>query len=106
MTRWMKIALGLTLFVLFAQLAVIIVLSFNRSQFGTLPFHFTLHWYDALFHKSNLISPTGLSVRASAQQRLYRLNPEPLAELDDWLDRYRSLWSHKVDALHTHLEDS
>jgi DNA-binding transcriptional ArsR family regulator len=45
-----------------------------------------------------------LSVRASAQQRLYRLNPEPLVELDAWLDRYRAMWTRKVEALRTHLE--
>ena len=53
LTRWMKVALGLTVFVLFVPLAVIIVLSFNASQFGTLPFHFTLHWYEELFDQSN-----------------------------------------------------
>ena len=60
LTPWMKVALGLTLFVLFAPLAVIIALSFNASQFGTLPFHFTLHWYEELFSKSNLLSPTAV----------------------------------------------
>lgn len=85
MTRWMKVALGLTLFVLFAPLAVIIVLSFNRSQFGTLPFHFTLHWYDALFHKSNLISPTGLSVRVSLEVAVTAVVTGTLAAV--WLVR-------------------
>jgi ABC-type spermidine/putrescine transport system permease subunit II len=85
MTRWMKLALGLTLFVLFAPLAVIIVLSFNASQFGTLPFHFTLHWYDALFHKSNLISPTGLSVRVSLEVAVTSVVTGTLAGV--WLTR-------------------
>src|SRR6185295_5407162 len=31
------------------------------------PFHFTLHWYEELFDRSNLISPTGLSVRVSLE---------------------------------------
>jgi len=47
-----------------------------------------------------------LSVRAQAQQRLYRLEPGPLAELDAWLDRYRSMWARKVDALKRHVEDA
>jgi DNA-binding transcriptional ArsR family regulator len=46
-----------------------------------------------------------LSVRAQAQQRLYRLNPEPLAELDAWLDRYRGMWDRKVAALVRHLQE-
>jgi DNA-binding transcriptional ArsR family regulator len=47
-----------------------------------------------------------LTVRSNAQQRLYRLNPEPLAELDEWLDRYRELWTRKVSSLVRHLEES
>jgi DNA-binding transcriptional ArsR family regulator len=38
-----------------------------------------------------------------AQQRLYRLRPEALAEVDAWLSRYRSLWSQALDALDTEL---
>lgn len=66
-SRWMNAALALVLIVLFGPLVVIIGLSFNESQFGTLPFHFTLKWYQALFSNSNLLSPTGLSVRISLE---------------------------------------
>jgi DNA-binding transcriptional ArsR family regulator len=53
-----------------------------------------------------LLEDAGLvSVRPSAQQRLYRLNPEPLAELDDWLDRYRPMWTRSVASLKRHLEE-
>ena len=38
-----------------------------------------------------------------AQQRLYRLHPAPLAEVDAWLARYRSLWSQALDALDTEV---
>lgn len=67
MSRWMYLALALMLVLLFAPLVVIIVLSFNESQFGTLPFHFTLKWYRALFSRSNLLGPTGLSLRISLE---------------------------------------
>ena len=43
-------------------------------------------------------------VRAEAQRRLYRIRPEPLAELDDWLASYRGLWSKSLDRLEDHLE--
>lgn len=39
-----------------------------------------------------------------AQRRLYRLNPERLQELDDWLDQFRRFWSGHVDALERHLD--
>jgi DNA-binding transcriptional ArsR family regulator len=39
-----------------------------------------------------------------AQRRLYRLRPEPLQEVDDWLAPFRRLWSAHVDALERHLD--
>ena len=39
-----------------------------------------------------------------AQRRLYRLNPEPLHELDAWLVPFRRFWSAHVDALERHLD--
>lgn len=39
-----------------------------------------------------------------AQRRLYRLNPEPLQELDAWLAQFRRFWSAHVDALQRHLD--
>ena len=45
-----------------------------------------------------------VEVRADAQRRLYRIRPEPLEELDDWLASYRSLWSRSLDRLEDHLE--
>ena len=38
-----------------------------------------------------------------AQRRLYRLKPEPLQEVDAWLDPFRRFWSAHVDALERHL---
>ena len=38
-----------------------------------------------------------------AQRRLYRLNPKPLQEIDDWLAQFRRFWSAHVDALERHL---
>jgi DNA-binding transcriptional ArsR family regulator len=39
-----------------------------------------------------------------AQRRLYRLKPEPLQELDAWMDQFRRFWSTHVDALERHLD--
>lgn len=39
-----------------------------------------------------------------AQRRLYRLKPEPLQEVDAWLDPFRRFWSTHVDALERHLD--
>jgi len=39
-----------------------------------------------------------------AQRRLYRLRPEPLKEIDDWIAPFRRFWSAHVDALERHLD--
>ena len=39
-----------------------------------------------------------------AQRRLYRLRPEPLQELDAWLEPFRRFWSAHIDALERHLD--
>jgi DNA-binding transcriptional ArsR family regulator/predicted enzyme related to lactoylglutathione lyase len=39
-----------------------------------------------------------------AQRRLYRLKPEPLQEVDDWLAPFRRFWSAHLDALERHLD--
>ena len=45
-----------------------------------------------------------VAVRKDAQRRLYRVRPEPLAEVDAWLEPYRKLWNERFDALERHLE--
>lgn len=45
-----------------------------------------------------------VEARVDAQRRLYRIRPEPLAELDDWLATYRRLWTTRLDRLEDHLD--
>jgi DNA-binding transcriptional ArsR family regulator len=42
--------------------------------------------------------------RVDAQRRVYRIRPEPLMEVDAWLDDFRRFWSEHVDALGRHLD--
>ena len=44
-----------------------------------------------------------VEVRRDAQRRLYRLRPEPLMELDAWLEPYRLEWANRLDSLERHL---
>jgi DNA-binding transcriptional ArsR family regulator len=46
-----------------------------------------------------------VEVRADAQRRLYRIRPEPLRALDDWLTPYRTFWSARLDQLEAHLDE-
>ena len=47
-----------------------------------------------------------VSSRPAAQQRIYRLEPEPFRELDAWLRPYRELWSRSLDQLERHLDNN
>jgi DNA-binding transcriptional ArsR family regulator len=44
-----------------------------------------------------------VSAREEGRRRVYALEPEPLAELDDWLSHYRSFWTNRLDALDVEL---
>ena len=46
-----------------------------------------------------------VEVRREAQRRLYRVRPEPLAEIDEWLAPYRRRWASTLDALERHLDE-
>ena len=45
-----------------------------------------------------------VEARRDGQRRLYRLRPEPLRELDEWLEPYRAELAGRLDALGRHLE--
>ena len=44
------------------------------------------------------------SVRVDAQRRIYRLRPERLREVDEWLAPYRAFWERRLDAMERTLE--
>jgi len=41
--------------------------------------------------------------RGDGQRRLYSVDPAPLAEVEQWLARYRLFWAQRLDALDTEL---
>jgi DNA-binding transcriptional ArsR family regulator len=43
--------------------------------------------------------------RTAAQQRIYRIEPQSLRAIDEWLAPYRTLWQRHLDALERHLEN-
>jgi DNA-binding transcriptional ArsR family regulator len=46
-----------------------------------------------------------VEVRVDRQRRLYRLRPEPLVELDAWLEPYRLMWRTSLDLLEASLTE-
>jgi DNA-binding transcriptional ArsR family regulator len=43
--------------------------------------------------------------RVDGQQRIYRLRPESLRQLDHWLEGYRHFWVAGLDSLERHLDE-
>lgn len=43
-------------------------------------------------------------VRIDAQRRWYELRPEPLREVDEWLEPYRWMWEDRLDKLGDRLD--
>lgn len=37
--------------------------------------------------------------RGDGRRRLYSADPGPLAEVEDWLERWRGFWAQRLDAL-------
>ena len=46
-----------------------------------------------------------VTVRRDAQRRIYAVDPQPLAELHEWLARYRRLWDDRLDAMERRLDE-
>ena len=45
-----------------------------------------------------------VQAQVDAQRRVYRIQPEPLQELEAWLAPFRRFWSTRIDALERHLD--
>ncbi|MSU24303.1 MAG: ArsR family transcriptional regulator [Opitutus sp.] len=58
----------------------------------------------AISQHLNVLREAGLVVtRAEGQSRIQALNPDGLGELEDWLEKTRSVWSRRLDALEREL---
>ena len=59
----------------------------------------------AISRHLRILREAGLVVaRAEGTKRRYRLDPRPLREIDDWLQRYRRLWARRLDNLERHMD--
>ena len=72
---------------------------------GEIATHFAMTRAGVSRHLRSLEDAGFVLVRLDAQRRLYRLNPEPFAEIDRWLGTYRKLWGGRFRSLRRHLEE-
>lgn len=60
----------------------------------------------AISQHLRILCEAGLvQMRSSGRQRLYRLNPEPLKQVSDWIAHYEHFWQQKLEALGNYLEE-
>ncbi len=58
----------------------------------------------AISQHLNVLREAGLvSTRAEGQSRIQSLNPQGFDDLETWLQKTRSVWSHRLDALEREL---
>jgi len=59
----------------------------------------------AVSKQLRVLRESGLAtVRVDAQRRIYRLNPDGLREVDDWLAPFRAFWEERLDAMERTLD--
>ena len=52
-----------------------------------------------VLHQANLVTET-----REGRNRIYKLNAEPLRDLEKWLEHYRRFWTVNLLSLKNHLE--
>jgi DNA-binding transcriptional ArsR family regulator len=59
----------------------------------------------AVSKQLRVLRESGLAlVRREGQKRIYRLDAEPLQELDEWLTQFRAYWQPRLDAMEKTLD--
>jgi DNA-binding transcriptional ArsR family regulator len=85
------------------RLRIVELLAEGERSAGEIASHFTTSRPGISRHLRVLREHGLVRARGDAQRRLYSLDPAPLEELDDWLERYRHFWTNRLDALDTEI---
>jgi DNA-binding transcriptional ArsR family regulator len=84
--------------------AILSLLASSEQSVGDIEQHLQLPQPSISKHLRVLREAGFVESRVDAQRRLYRIRPEPLREIDAWLEPFRQFWSAHVDALERHLD--
>jgi DNA-binding transcriptional ArsR family regulator len=85
------------------RLRIVELLAEGERSAGEIASHFETSRPGISRHLRVLREHGLVRAREVAQRRLYSLDPAPLEELDEWLQRYRRFWSNRLDALDTEI---
>jgi DNA-binding transcriptional ArsR family regulator len=85
------------------RLRIVELLAEGERDVSELNAHFAISQPAVSRHLRVLREHGLVRARPDGKRRVYSLDPTPLAELDDWLGRYRAFWAQRLDALETEL---
>jgi DNA-binding transcriptional ArsR family regulator len=84
--------------------AILSLLSSSERSVGEIEHRLCMPQTSVSKHLRVLREAGFVESRVDAQRRVYRIRPEPLQEVDAWLEPFRRFWTAHVDALERHLE--
>jgi DNA-binding transcriptional ArsR family regulator len=82
---------------------VVELLRSGEQSAGELGRHFPISQPGMSRHLRVLREAGLVRSRDAGRQRLYALEPGPLADLDTWLSPFRATWAQRLDALETEV---
>jgi DNA-binding transcriptional ArsR family regulator len=85
------------------RLRIVELLAEGERSAGEIASHFPTSRPGISRHLRVLREHGLVRARGEAQRRFYSLDPAPLEELDEWLERYRHFWTNRLDALDTEI---
>lgn len=86
------------------RLRIVDLLAGGPLSVGEIADKLQLRQPQASKHLRVLLEAGLVDVEAEANRRNYKLRIEPLKEIDDWLERYRRIWSERYDNLEEYLQ--
>lgn len=82
-----------------ARRAILTQLASGPAAVGDIAAPLDMSFAGASKHVNVLVEARLVQKRKDGRRQLCSLNPEPLAEVRDWLDTYARFWSQRLDAL-------
>ena len=83
---------------------VLDMLSQSGMAAGDIAAHFRVSRPAVSQHLRILRRAKLVGVQKRGREHIYHLNPEPLEEVYDWIEHYKSFWTTKMNALGKYLD--
>jgi DNA-binding transcriptional ArsR family regulator len=87
------------------RLEIVELLRNEPRTVNEIVFQLKLHQPQVSKHLKVLADAGLVEVFPQAQKRYYALRPQPLKEIDHWIQKYRKLWEERFDRLDALLRE-